>query len=114
MRDNTIHLSDKFSKIWIDQIPDNPYLLLTPGPLSTTKTVKAAMLKDWCTWDNDYNLIVQEIRHKLVNYATNNFFSEEHTGVNVPLLSNAVGQGLVPAMVTQPEIFDIIKSHLLK
>ncbi len=49
-----------------------------------------------------------------VNYATNNFLSEEHTGVNVPLLSNAVGQGLVPAMVTQPEIFDIIKSHLLK
>jgi alkaline phosphatase len=49
-----------------------------------------------------------------VNYATNDFFSEEHTGVNVPLLSNAVGQGLVPAMVTQPEIFDIIKSHLLK
>ena len=26
-----------------------------------------------------------------VNYATNDFFSEEHTGVNVPLLSNAVG-----------------------
>jgi alkaline phosphatase len=49
-----------------------------------------------------------------VNYATNDFFSEEHTGVNVPLLSNAVGQGLVPAMVTQPEIFDIIKNHLLK
>ncbi|MBT7751200.1 MAG: alkaline phosphatase [Porticoccaceae bacterium] len=49
-----------------------------------------------------------------VNYATNDFFSEEHTGVNVPLLSNSVGQGLVPAMVTQPEIFDIIKNHLLK
>ena len=49
-----------------------------------------------------------------VNYATNDFIIEEHTGVNVPLLSNAVGQGLVPAMVTQPEIFNIIKSHLLK
>jgi alkaline phosphatase len=49
-----------------------------------------------------------------VNYATNDFFSEEHTGVNVPLLSNSVGQGLVPAMVTQPEIFNIIKNHLLK
>ena len=79
MRDNTINLSDKFSKIWIDQIPDNPYLLLTPGPLSTTKTVKAAMLKDWCTWDDDYNLIVQEIRHKLVNYATNK--SDQYTSV---------------------------------
>jgi 2-aminoethylphosphonate-pyruvate transaminase len=25
--------------------PDNPYLLLTPGPLSTTKSVKATMLQ---------------------------------------------------------------------
>ena len=49
-----------------------------------------------------------------VNYATNDFVSEEHTGVNIPLLSNDVGQGLVPAMLTQPEIFDIVKSHLLK
>ena len=38
----------------INSLPDNPYLLLTPGPLSTTKTVKAAMLRDWCTWDDDY------------------------------------------------------------
>jgi 2-aminoethylphosphonate-pyruvate transaminase len=50
--------------------PDNPYVLLTPGPLSTTPTVKAAMLRDWCTWDADYNDIVQEIRRKLVDLAT--------------------------------------------
>ena len=31
------------------------YLLLTPGPLSTSETVKEAMLQDWCTWDKDYN-----------------------------------------------------------
>ena len=24
------------------------YLLLTPGPLSTSETVKEAMLQDWC------------------------------------------------------------------
>ena len=30
------------------------YLLLTPGPLSTSETVKEAMLQDWCTWDKDY------------------------------------------------------------
>jgi 2-aminoethylphosphonate-pyruvate transaminase len=51
-------------------LPDNPYLLLTPGPLSTTKTVKAVMLRDWCTWDDDYNGIVQRIRHQLVTIAT--------------------------------------------
>lgn len=54
-----------------DFLPDNPYLLLTPGPLSTSKAVKAAMLRDWCTWDEDYNLeIVQQIRHRLVQLAT--------------------------------------------
>jgi 2-aminoethylphosphonate-pyruvate transaminase len=52
------------------QLPDNPYLLLTPGPLSTTKRVKSVMLRDWCTWDEDYNHIVQSIRQQLVVLAT--------------------------------------------
>jgi 2-aminoethylphosphonate-pyruvate transaminase len=54
-----------------DFIPDNPYLLLTPGPLSTSKGVRYAMLRDWCTWDADYNEgIVQNIRKRLVSLAT--------------------------------------------
>ena len=52
------------------EIPDNPYLLLTPGPLSTSKSVKAAMFGDWCTWDKDYNDIVDAIRGDLVQLAT--------------------------------------------
>ena len=52
-----------------NQLPDNPYLLLTPGPLSTTKTVKSVMLRDWCTWDEDYNQIVQDIRNTLTALA---------------------------------------------
>ncbi len=52
-----------------------PYILLTPGPLTTSQTVKEAMLTDWCTWDEDYNLhIVEEIRKSLVSLAT------QHTG----------------------------------
>lgn len=51
-------------------IPNNPYLLLTPGPLSTTKSVRSAMLRDWCTWDDDYNQIVENIRFRLVGLAT--------------------------------------------
>ncbi|MCU0597172.1 MAG: 2-aminoethylphosphonate--pyruvate transaminase [Desulfobacterota bacterium] len=54
----------------LHDLPDNPYLLLTPGPLSTTKTVKTVMLRDWCTWDDDYNSIVQDIRRRLVRLAT--------------------------------------------
>jgi len=55
----------------LDFIPDNPYILLTPGPLSTSKGVRAALLRDWCTWDADYNeTIVQNIRRRLVAIAT--------------------------------------------
>ena len=46
-----------------------PYLLLTPGPLSTTRTVKEAMLTDLSTWDVDYNTIVQRVRRRLVELA---------------------------------------------
>lgn len=42
------------------------YKLLTPGPLSTTMTVKQAMLEDRCTWDDDYKQVVQWIRAKLL------------------------------------------------
>lgn len=50
---------------------ENDYLLLTPGPLSTSETVRQAMLNDWCTWDDQYNKeIVQVIRDKLVKLAT--------------------------------------------
>lgn len=48
----------------------NPYLLLTPGPLTTTASVKAVMLRDWCTWDEDYSRLVQAIRRDLTELAT--------------------------------------------
>ena len=57
---------------------DISYLLLTPGPLTTTKTVKQAMLVDLSTWDRDYNDIVQEVRHALVKFATQ---TDEYTCV---------------------------------
>lgn len=48
---------------------ENPYILLTPGPLSTSATVKEVMLRDWCTWDGEYNTIVLDIRKRLVAMA---------------------------------------------
>ena len=48
----------------------NEYLLLTPGPLTTTPGVRFAMMKDMCTWDRDYNGRVEEIRRRLVKLAT--------------------------------------------
>lgn len=41
-------------------------LLLTPGPLTTTETVKNAMQGDWCTWEDEYKALTRNIRQKLV------------------------------------------------
>ncbi|KZN30497.1 hypothetical protein N480_05950 [Pseudoalteromonas luteoviolacea S2607] len=77
---------------------NNDYLLLTPGPLSTSNTVKEAMLKDWCTWDDDYNLdIVQAIRSELCSLATS---STEYTatlmqGSGTSSVESAIGT-LIP------------------
>lgn len=45
------------------------YKLLTPGPLTTTDTVKREMLFDHCTWDDDYKAITQNIRKDLLDFA---------------------------------------------
>jgi len=42
-----------------------PYLL-TPGPLTTDYTVKAAMLRDWGSWDGDFRAMTAELRQRLV------------------------------------------------
>lgn len=57
---------------------DIPYLLLTPGPLTTSPTVKQAMLSDYCTWDADYNSLVTDIRRRLVRIAAT---SDDFTAV---------------------------------
>lgn len=55
------------------------YKLLTPGPLTTTDTVKAVMMADHCTWDKDYKDITQEIRAELLEIA--HVSPEEYTAV---------------------------------
>lgn len=45
------------------------YKLLTPGPLTTSDVVKAEMLFDHCTWDNEYKAITQKIRAQLLKLA---------------------------------------------
>lgn len=74
---------------------ENPYLLLTPGPLSTSPTVRASMLRDWCTWDDDYNLgIVTPIRQQLVALATSTAL-DDYTSV----LMQGSGTFSVEAMI---------------
>lgn len=64
----------------------------TPGRLARIRTADGAVLG--------------------VNYATNDFRLEEHTGVNVPLFANEVGRGRVAPMVTQPELFELMVDYL--
>jgi 2-aminoethylphosphonate-pyruvate transaminase len=42
-----------------------PYLL-TPGPLTTSMATKQSMLRDWGSWDADFNQITSRIRERLL------------------------------------------------
>ena len=50
--------------------------------------------------------------HMAVNYATNNFVMEEHTGAAVPLFSNSEGHGRIPPFIQQTQIFSITREYL--
>lgn len=40
--------------------------LLTPGPLTTSMRTKQSMLRDWGSWDADFNLITARLREGLI------------------------------------------------
>lgn len=44
----------------------DPYLL-TPGPLTTSLRTRQAMLRDWGSWDVDFNSITGRIRERLLD-----------------------------------------------
>jgi 2-aminoethylphosphonate-pyruvate transaminase len=48
-----------------DPAEGEPFLL-TPGPLTTAYEVKAAMLRDWGSWDSDFRGMTAELRRRLV------------------------------------------------
>jgi 2-aminoethylphosphonate-pyruvate transaminase len=41
-------------------------ILLTPGPITTSLETKMAMLRDWGSWDANFNAVTGEVREKLV------------------------------------------------
>ena len=47
-----------------------------------------------------------------INYATNNFNMEEHTGAAVPLFGNSEALGRIPPFVRQADIFAISREYL--
>lgn len=66
--------------------------VFTPGHLVRLKTQEGSILA--------------------INYATNDFPMEEHTGVNVPLFSNALGRSLLPTHLSQVELFEHMAKFL--
>ena len=59
---------------------DRDAILLTPGPLTTTLRTKLAMLRDWGSWDTDFNALTAEVRRQLLAIVHG-----EDTHVVVPL-----------------------------
>lgn len=53
----------------IQSFPKNPYLLFTPGPITTSKEVKLEMMVDWGSREKDYLDLVQNVRNKLCEIA---------------------------------------------
>ncbi|MDP1969157.1 MAG: 2-aminoethylphosphonate--pyruvate transaminase [Burkholderiaceae bacterium] len=45
---------------------DRDKILLTPGPLTTTLRTKLAMLRDWGSWDSDFNAVTARVRQSLL------------------------------------------------
>jgi 2-aminoethylphosphonate-pyruvate transaminase len=45
---------------------DRERILLTPGPLTTTLRTKLAMLRDWGSWDGDFNAVTARLRKSLL------------------------------------------------
>ena len=41
-------------------------ILLTPGPITTSLATKTAMLRDWGSWDANFNAVTAELRKKLL------------------------------------------------
>ena len=52
--------------------------LFTPGPLTTSATVKQAMLRDLGSRDNEFIAVIKDVRQRLVRLGTN---SDEYTAV---------------------------------
>ena len=42
-------------------------ILLTPGPLTTSLPTKMAMLRDWGSWDAEFNAVTAQVREKLAD-----------------------------------------------
>ena len=55
-------------------------ILLTPGPLTTSLATKVAMLRDFGSWDSQFNAITARVRERLLDIV-----GGQHTHVCIPM-----------------------------
>jgi phosphonoacetaldehyde hydrolase len=59
--------------------PKQPYLLFTPGPITTSIAVKLPMMTDWGSREKDYLDLVQDVRKELIKFAIFDNYSNTNT-----------------------------------
>jgi 2-aminoethylphosphonate-pyruvate transaminase len=59
---------------------DRDPILLTPGPLTTSLATRTAMLRDWGSWDSNFNAVTARVRSRLTA-----IIHAEDTHVCVPM-----------------------------
>ena len=86
--------------------------LLTPGPLTTSRTTKEAMLRDWGSWDADFNAITARIRSRLVAIVHLPLASASRPESSAPVhaartdAAARAGERLRPARTGEPCVHD--------
>ncbi len=70
-----------------------PVPIYTPGKIARIRTPEGRLLA--------------------VNYATNNFYSEEHTGADVPLYANKNPNNALGGYLRQTDVFHVIRDYLM-
>ena len=73
---------------------DYPIAIYSPGLTARVRTPEGGMMR--------------------INYATNNGFSEEHTGANVPLFANDVAAQWLSAFMRQRDVHDAMERFLFR
>ena len=71
----------------------NPIPIYSPGQVARLRTPEGGVMR--------------------INYATNNIFSEEHTGANVPLFANAVAAAMLEPFIRQRDLYHAMAEFLL-
>ena len=71
----------------------NPIPIYSPGQVARLRTPEGGLMR--------------------INYATNNIFSEEHTGANVPLFANAIAAPMLEPFMRQRDLYHAMAEFLI-